>query len=297
MAIIYKISNDVNDKVYIGQTIYSLEFRYRQHLREYEKKTQRKLYIAMNEIGIEHFKVEVIEKCKEQELDEREKYWIRYYNSQKEGYNMTIGGNGGSIYDINDEEVNRMWDEGLTIGEIAKKYGCSTPIISNRLKNNPSYSPQKAILRSNNKLVYGYDLKGILLYSFPSANAAERYFNNKEGCNISDCCRGVQKTAYGLYWSYEKLDKGPVLYQEPYMINPIIQLDKNGKFICRYESIAEARRAMQKLGHKRPHIDEVCKRIPNYKTSCGFIWRYAYDDEFDKAVNPDMQKLIDLLDD
>ena len=54
---------------------------------------------------------------------------------------------------------------------------------------------------------------------------------------------------------------------------------------------------MQKLGYRRPHIDEVCKHIPNYKTSCGFIWRYAYDDEFDKAVNSDMQKLIDLLDD
>ena len=298
MAIIYKISNDINDKVYIGQTTYSLEFRYKQHLREYEKKTQRKLYIAMNEIGIEHFKVEVIEKCNEQELDEREKYWIRYYNSQKEGDNMTIGGNGGSIYDIDDEEVNKLWNDGLTIGEIAKKYGCRTYSISQRLKNNPTYSPQKAVLRSSNKSVYGYDLKGLLLYSFPSANAAERYFTNRqEGDNIAACCRGFQKTAYGLYWSHEKLDKGPVLYQEPYIVNPIIQLDKNGKFIHRYESMAEAKRAMKELGYRRAHIDEVCKHIPGYKTSCGFIWRFAYDDEFDKAIRPDMQVLIDLLDD
>nr|DAU46811.1 MAG TPA: intron associated endonuclease [Caudoviricetes sp.] len=298
MAIIYKISNDVNNKIYIGQTTYSLEFRYKQHLRECEKKTHRKLYIAMNEIGIEHFKVETIENCNEQELDEREKYWIRYYNSYKEGYNMTIGGNGGSIYDIDDEEVNKLWNEGLTVGEIAKKYGCRTSSISQRLSGNPSYSVKESIIRSTAKPVYGYDLKGLHLYSFSSAADAERFFTSKsERDNVAGCCRGDQKTAHGIYWSYEKLDKGPVLYQEPFMVNPIIQLDKNGKFIQRYESIADAKRAMKQLGHKRPHIDEVCKHIPGYKTTCGFIWRYAYDDEFDKAVRPDMQILIDLLDD
>lgn len=296
MAIIYKISNDVNDKVYIGQTTYSLETRYKQHLREYEKKTQRKLYIAMNEIGIEHFRIEVIEKCNEQELDEREKYWIRYYNSQKEGYNMTIGGNGGSIYDIDDEEVNRLWNNGLSIGGIAKKYQCSCNAISGRLKSNPAYDGKESSLRSVSKPVYGYDLKGLLLYSFHSANEGERFFNNKEGDNIAACCRGIQKTAYGFYWSYEKLDKGPILFNEALASCPIIQLDKEGKFIQYFETIKEAKQAMLDLGYKRPHIREVCNHESKYNTSCGFIWRSAYDDEFDKAIRPDMQVLIDLLD-
>lgn len=297
MAIIYKISNDVNDKVYIGQTTYSLAERWKGHKQEYRKRTQRKLYIAMNEIGIEHFRIEIIEKCNEQELDEREKYWIEYYNSQKEGYNMTIGGNGGSIYDIDDEEVNKLWNEGATIGEIAKRYQCSCEAISNRLKSNPSYCGKESNLRSVSKPVYGYDLKGLLLYSFHSANEAERFFNDKEGDNIAACCRGVQKTAYGFYWSYNKLDRGPVLFNEVLASCPIIQLDKNGNFVQRYETIKEAKQAMLELGYKRPHIREVCNHEPCYKSSCGFIWRSAYDDEFDKAIRSDMQVLIDLLDD
>ena len=63
MGLIYKIVNDVNDKVYIGQTTSSLQTRYQQHLTEARKNTQRKLYIAMNEIGIDHFSIQEIENC------------------------------------------------------------------------------------------------------------------------------------------------------------------------------------------------------------------------------------------
>ena len=46
----------------------------------------------MIKYGVEHFSCSVIETCAENELDEKEIYWINFYDSYKKGYNMTIGG-------------------------------------------------------------------------------------------------------------------------------------------------------------------------------------------------------------
>ena len=65
MAYIYKISNDINNKVYIGKTNQTIKERWHQHCSDskdrvlYEK---RPLYSAMNKYGIEHFKIEEIER-------------------------------------------------------------------------------------------------------------------------------------------------------------------------------------------------------------------------------------------
>ena len=76
MGFIYKISNNVNDKVYIGQTQRTLEERWNEHLKNVKyNKIQTKLYLAIREIGIEHFSFEAIESCDtEEELNQQEKY-------------------------------------------------------------------------------------------------------------------------------------------------------------------------------------------------------------------------------
>ena len=98
MGRIYKITNDINNKVYIGQTIKTLTKRWQQHkcnsTKEYFK--QIVLYKAFKKYGIEHFHIEEIEEVENDLLDEREKYWIQYYNCYgNNGYNATIGGDGG----------------------------------------------------------------------------------------------------------------------------------------------------------------------------------------------------------
>ena len=297
MGIIYKICNDVNDKVYIGQTAFSLEKRYKQHIAEAQKHTQRKLYLAMNTIGVNHFFIQEIEQCEENNLDDREKYWINYYNSYSNGYNMTIGGNGGSIYQIDNDKVQTLWNEGYSLSYIANIFQCSVDAISQRLRNNPNYSEQEAIGRASRKPVYGYDLLGMRLFSFPSAAEAERYFLNAGKDNIAACCRGNTKTAYGYVWSYNKMKFGPNCYKEPRMSFPVVQLTKTGEYIETYETLSKANEAMLKLGYRHPHIMEVCHRQPKYKTSCGFIWRSIYDNEFIKPCSEELQQLINLLDD
>ena len=90
---IYKVTNKINGKVYIGQSV-DIGRRWRQHMTAEDDIYFHK---AIQKYGVENFEWEVIEKCKKSELDERESYWIEYYDSYNKGYNCTKGGDGGPV--------------------------------------------------------------------------------------------------------------------------------------------------------------------------------------------------------
>lgn len=95
-GVIYIITNVCNNKVYIGQTSKTIEERFAVHVKNAKQHVNRYLYDAMNHYGYDNFHIQEIEKCKKSDLDEREKYWIAYYNCIiPNGYNMTAGGGGG----------------------------------------------------------------------------------------------------------------------------------------------------------------------------------------------------------
>lgn len=92
---IYKITNLQNGKCYVGQTRQSFGDRWRSHVRRgvrAEAGTANKLYSEMWDIGVENFTFEIITTCKPQELNEKEKYFINFYDSCNWGYNSTRGG-------------------------------------------------------------------------------------------------------------------------------------------------------------------------------------------------------------
>ena len=99
MAYIYQIVNDVNNKVYIGKTEFSIEKRFKEHCSDAfrERNEKRPLYAAMRKYGIEHFHIELIEETDNPE--EREIYWIEEKQSFKNGYNATLGGDGKKFID------------------------------------------------------------------------------------------------------------------------------------------------------------------------------------------------------
>ena len=86
---IYKITNKVNGKSYIGQTRNSVEFRWRQHK---NNKNGYALHAAIRKYGAENFEVETLEKCDISRLDEREIYYIDKYDTFNNGYNLSKGG-------------------------------------------------------------------------------------------------------------------------------------------------------------------------------------------------------------
>ena len=101
MGHIYKIENKVNGQIYIGQTVKTVEKRFQQHKNNSNKSyfSQIVLYKAFNKYGIENFECSEIEEVPNELLDEREKYWIEYYDSYFNGYNSTRGGRLVQLYD------------------------------------------------------------------------------------------------------------------------------------------------------------------------------------------------------
>jgi group I intron endonuclease len=88
--IIYKITNTINDKAYIGQTMFTLERRWRYHSRN---PNNTHFGNAIQKYGLHCWKLEVLENVTERKLlNEREIYWVAYYNTFNSGYNSTAGG-------------------------------------------------------------------------------------------------------------------------------------------------------------------------------------------------------------
>ena len=123
MAYIYQITNDINGKIYIGKTEFSLEKRFKEHCQDAfrEKCEKRPLYAAMRKYGIEHFHIELIEETDIPE--EREKYWIEEKQSFKFGNATKI------VYQI-DKNTKEVIAEYPSVTTAAKETGSTASGIS-----------------------------------------------------------------------------------------------------------------------------------------------------------------------
>lgn len=99
---IYKIINVLNNKIYIGKTTKSIEERFKDHIKESMLEVNNShLHAAIKKYTPENFKIEEIDFADSlYELNEKEKYWIKFYSSQdiNIGYNIAKGGDGGDIF-------------------------------------------------------------------------------------------------------------------------------------------------------------------------------------------------------
>ena len=144
MKYIYKITNLINNKIYIGQSK-DVNRRWREHcLNSVSNNNEnRYLYSSMRKYGINNFKIEIIEGPIEN-YNEREKYWISFYNSNKKecGYNMTEGGENPpitkgdncSLTKYSDELILKLQKElnstNNSFEKIGLKYGVSCEYLS-----------------------------------------------------------------------------------------------------------------------------------------------------------------------
>lgn len=290
MGYIYKISNQINNKVYIGQTSRTIEKRWKDHQKS-AIIDQTPLYRAMRKYGIDQFHISEIEKCSDDLLNEREIYWIDYYNSYYNGYNATLGGNGHVKY--SKEEIFSLWQEGKTEREISNILGCASKVIvgaldsyevpaSERVSRSAQVRAQK-----NGTPIEQYTLDGRYITTFSSSGEAETRTGISQD-EINRCCIIAQRKRYdtiyytssagGYIWKRENdntpLSKWVELNKKKGGRRAVAQYTLDNNYIQSFLSLAEAARSIGKPGRGN-NIGMVCngKRQSAY----GYIWKYEED--------------------
>lgn len=207
MGFIYKITNQVNGTMYIGKTEETIEERFKTHCREYKRvrSEKRPLYDAMKKYGIENFIVELIEETNN--LEEREQYWIEYYDTYHNGYNATKGGDGKRLLDY--DLIVKTYQELQNINKTAEQCHCDPKSVHKILKSfNISIKQAQEASRDATKVsVKQYTKQGEYVQTFESYHDAARAIRKNEQTSlsgiaghISEVCRGKRKTAYGYVW-------------------------------------------------------------------------------------------------
>lgn len=283
---IYRIENQINYKSYVGQTFQKVEDRWRQHISEAFKKGDKKKYAihyALKKYGVKNFLFEIIEvlDCEKEELDERERYWIKTFHShysENRGYNLTWGGEGRQK--ANTEKILALWNEGNDIKEIAQKSGyadstCALHLKLNGITNQEiQYRRYEKIAEKCSKKVYQYDFQGNLIAEWGSLAQLHKKTGYEQSL-ISLAANRKVRYAYGYIWTYSKDELKEALAffnQKRFKKNrPVGQFDLKGNLIKVWES---AELAGRETAAEASAIRRVCNKAPRYKTSGGFVWKY-----------------------
>jgi group I intron endonuclease len=206
---IYKITSP-SGKIYIGQST-NINKRWKLHIGMYFSHGINKIKRSLLKYGPENHIFEIIEECTLEQLNEREIYWINYYNSVKEGLNISLGGEGGNMI----EEIK------LKISKAKKDHICYQNSergnkISKKLKGRKNIwgkGKEKQGLKQENK----FKQHLIKLHSKPiiqmdkNNNIIEEYSSILEASNhtlihrenIGSVLRKKSKTAGGFIWIYK----------------------------------------------------------------------------------------------
>lgn len=246
---IYVTTNHINGKKYIGQKSYS-QSNWKTYLGS-------GIYLnrAINKYGKENFSKEIIENCETKEiLDEREKYWIDYYNAVESNdfYNIASGGEGGNTIAGYSEEQLKQYRE-----------------YKSKLH-------KETVLR-------GEDAGTSKLTEKQVIEIIERLKNNDFNLDIANDYGVSPRTIDDIrgHRSWTHLTNNIIFddissRKRPRGTKPVVQYSEDGEYIATYNS---ARDVQKELGISYKLVSAVCngtKRIAH-----GFIWRFE-GDSFEK---------------
>lgn len=213
MGIIYKYTSP-SGKSYIGQTTRTKKEREGKNAKEYSHCPA--FYKAIQKYGIENFSYEVLEECDNRLLNERERYWIKEYDSYNNGYNLTEGGQdektwSKKVYQFSQKGEFIKEYESLTVAAKENKVAVSSlSQVCNGKKYTLlgylwSYENKCPKIKKNhrNKIIYQFNDKGELIKEFETAkNAANFYQIPISG--IQQCAaKHNRKRVLGTIFTYE----------------------------------------------------------------------------------------------
>lgn len=288
MCGIYKIENLINGKIYIGKSV-NIEKRFRTHINDSfnanKPEYNHLIHKAIRKYKVENFSFDIIEECDENELNSREMYWIHTYDccvldGRNKGYNMTRGGEGSSSIDV--YKVYELWDNGLSISEIADVLHCDRHAISVRVKEYKQYTQDEhksrrydLVSKSQQKEICQYDLIGNFINQYDSVIEA----SGKTGIGYRTICSNIQGksgSAGGYQWRYKDAPPpGKYNAKGNGYKTPIVQLDLEYNFMNEFGSLKDAAKA---VGLISTSTLSYAAKHPN-STIKGSHWMYKNDYE------------------
>ena len=253
---IYCIENRLNHKKYIGQSI-DISRRWMQHKQQNMIARDTFLYNAIKKYGIESFDFYILEECNEEILNEREMFWIEYYDTFQNGYNMTIGGAGTNTGERH--HLQNILPKNFT-KNICNEVTDVVPIAQ-------------------------LDLNLNILNIYKSVQDCARE-NKVAATNISKTTRQIHKTCKGyIYLRYEEIKdmtkediqnyikemRSVLNYSDSHSVKPqkVALVDENGIIKAIYNSINSAGKLLK---IDPSSITKVCKG--RLKATNGLIFRY-----------------------
>lgn len=227
MGFIYKITNKLNNKVYIGQTKNNPSERWKQHIRTSKNSVfngKSKIIRALRKYPIDIFLFEILEEIETEQLDEREEYWIEFYKSYTEiGYNILKKSKGNNRkLNITDEEIIEKYLEISSVEECAEILSLNYNTVRNVLRNsNIKIKRRKLVVKnkqSSHSKVVCFTKDDKFIDCFNSIKDAIAYFNlpKKASGHISKCCQKKRPSAYGYKWRYKH-------ETEMYSVSPLME--------------------------------------------------------------------------
>lgn len=204
MGFVYKITNLVDGKLYIGMSERNdISLRWQEHIKQYQSArllSKRPLYDAMAKYGIDNFKYEVIETTDNPK--DREIYWIdklRTYIGYKDcnGYNATLGGDSRKIALYNKEECDEIikkFNNGESINSIARYTHHTAETISIFLKEN-GYITDNTVYKN----IIRIDPESLDIVEYKNISEAALGIG-KSANRIYEALHGDLYSAYGYFW-------------------------------------------------------------------------------------------------
>lgn len=245
--IIYKITNTENQKVYIGQTINSLEKRWNRHYNDAINNNLNTHFArAIRFYGKDKFIPEVIDTAvSQEELTAKEQYWIHYYNSIQNGYNETDATekSGGNTYQNKTEEEMSVIKEKLKQSKLGAKNPNATGVKCKNINTDEEYH-------------------------FGSQSEMQTFFNETNHQFCSKRCLNEIKCLYKNEWliAYEN-NEYPSDYtikgQTPKRGTQINFIDEINQKIYTFHSIREAERELKEKGYKIPNRKTISAILKN----------------------------------
>ena len=307
---IYAIKNSINDKLYIGQTRSSIEERWRNHKSNanVEHKQKFAIHLAMNKYGVENFYIESIEKIEKKskdvlikELNDKETYYINKFSTIcPNGYNLTKGGDSGSIrdfkpalqYDFEGNFLNRYESITLAADMTNGNKKSISACCNHKLKSSGGYvweyeGVEPRIILSYKDSLYKvdqYTTDGIFIKTYDNAEIAGKDVGIPAN-NIRSVCSGNAKTAKNYVWRRhgEPYNKFESKQKIRFIGENINQFDFEGKLIATYDEYTR----LPNYVINQNVVYECCRGICKY--AYGYIWTFGEDKPDIKEI-PDSQR-------